>query len=348
MEPSFIKEIKWIKNFIKFLYDSRKIKGEKIYLIGAPVYGNLGDQAITLGEYKFLENIKFHKTLVEIPSFYIRRHTELFKFIIGKSDILIQGGGFLGSLWPVEEEMVRKVIKNFPDNKIVIFPQTLYFTDDEEGIKQKTISQEIYKEHKNITLFLRDEVSYRFAKNDMKMKNIHLAPDMALILDSVERVDEVRENILFCLRGDKEKSLSKEQEQKLIDVVGRLYPEDKIIYTDTVSTKNVWKNQREKAVYDKIEEFSKAKMVVTDRLHGMVFAALAGTPCIVMGSCNYKVKGIYNWIKNNTYISFVDDFNLIDESIHKVMMSGSIKNFDKTLIEGQFEELKEIILLERT
>jgi len=50
--------------------------------------------------------------------------------------------------------------------------------------------------------------------------------------------------------------------------------------------------------YPFLNDFSSSKLVVTDRLHGMVFAALAGTPCVVMGNCNYKVKGIYNWIEN--------------------------------------------------
>lgn len=250
----------------------------------------------------------------------------------------------MGSLWPVEEGMVRKVIQTFRNNKIVIFPQTLYFTDDEEGRKQKDVSKKIYGMHKNLTLFLRENKSYELAKIDMKLKNVYLAPDMVLALNILSRKSEVRKNVLFCLRNDKERVLTEEHKQMLTDVIKSVYPEEKIIDTDTVSTKNVWKNQREKAVYDKIEEFSKAKLIVTDRLHGMVFAALACTPCIVMGSCNYKVKGIYQWIENNQYISFIDDINRIRDDIEKVINAGNAEKMDKKLIDGLFETLRECVL----
>lgn len=69
METYFVKELKWLKNYIRFWKETKKIKGEKSFLIGTPVYGNLGDQAITLGEYKFLEDIQYNKTVIEIPSF---------------------------------------------------------------------------------------------------------------------------------------------------------------------------------------------------------------------------------------------------------------------------------------
>ena len=49
--------------------------------------------------------------------------------------MLIHGGGFLGSIWIKEEEIFRKILKNFPEFLIIVFPQTIYFSKDEEGIK---------------------------------------------------------------------------------------------------------------------------------------------------------------------------------------------------------------------
>lgn len=53
MESSFTKELKWLKNYVKIWRECRRTKEGHAFLIGTPVYGNLGDQAITLGEYKF-------------------------------------------------------------------------------------------------------------------------------------------------------------------------------------------------------------------------------------------------------------------------------------------------------
>ena len=62
----------------------------------------------------------------------------------------------------------------------------------------------------------------------------------------------------------------------------------------------------------------KAKLVVTDRLHGMILALLCGAKCIVLQTYNHKLVGQYDWIKNNknvqiaTYDSFEQVLNCMD------------------------------------
>ena len=56
----------------------------------------------------------------------------------------------------------------------------------------------------------------------------------------------------------------------------------------------------------KLDEFRKSKLVVTDRLHGMLFAAITGTPCIALGNSSGKVKGVYDWLTHLDYIQYVD------------------------------------------
>ncbi len=338
-------EIIWLKKYIKIFKQGVLSKGEKCFLLGVPEHGNLGDHAIVLGEYKFLKKINYNKKIIEIPVWYARKHTQMFKPIIGKSDVLIQGGGFLGSLWPEEDEMSLKAVKNFKNSKIVLFPQTIYFYDNEEGKKQKELAKNVYKNHKNLHLFFRETKSYNLAKNDMKLDNVFLVPDMVLALEQYKSdVNRERKGILFCLRSDKEKTLIDIQEKQLVDNVNKYYKGEQITYTDTVIEKNIWKNERKREVYKKIDEFYNTRLVVTDRLHGMVFAALAGTPCIVMGNCNYKVKGIYNWIKNNDYIEFIEDFDSLEEIVDKMSKLKADQKFDKTLIKVKFDDLRKCLL----
>ena len=40
----------------------------------------------------------------------------------------------------------------------------------------------------------------------------------------------------------------------------------------------------------------------------MIFAFLANTPCLVVNSKSYKVKGVYNWIKWCNKIKLIDNF----------------------------------------
>ena len=62
---------------------------------------------------------------------------------------------------------------------------------------------------------------------------------------------------------------------------------------------------RKKEVKNKLEQFKKAKLIITDRLHGMIFATITATPCIAFGNSNGKVKNVYGWLKHNEYIKYV-------------------------------------------
>lgn len=42
---------------------------------------------------------------------------------------------------------------------------------------------------------------------------------------------------------------------------------------------------------NKYIKFRECELVITDRIHGMIFAAITGTPCIALS--NYKIKGTY-------------------------------------------------------
>ena len=70
---------------------------------------------------------------------------------------------------------------------------------------------------------------------------------------------------------------------------------------------------------DKFKDFQKYELVITDRLHGMVFCAISGTPCIVFGNYNQKVKGTYEWIKNLPYIKYIDSMDNINLEIDNLL-----------------------------
>ena len=74
--------------------------------------------------------------------------------------ILIHGGGFLGTLWMGQELHVRKIIETFPNNKIIILPQTIFYGEDEESKRQFELSKKIYGKHKDLHIFAREEISY--------------------------------------------------------------------------------------------------------------------------------------------------------------------------------------------
>ncbi len=334
----FLKKIvlKTIKGLmlIKVIIKS-KIYQNKIYLIGVPIHGNLGDQAITIAEEKFLkENFKKYK-IIEIESVLAQKYIKFLKKIIKSNElILIHGGGFLGSLWLEEEMMFRKVLINFPNNNIIVFPQTIYFenVNVEDEIMKK--SMEIYSSHKHLTICCREKYSYDFMKQYFKNVNTLLVPDMVLYLNNI-KCENKRNDVLFCLRKDKEKVIYNLDKIKVF-----LEEKYQIFYTDTVIKKKVNSYNRKKVFLNKINEFSKYELVITDRLHGMIFALLAQTPCLVLENKSYKIKGVYEWIKDVCYIKLTKHENILKDL--KEFINQDF-NFSRSNISLKYEKLIKLI-----
>lgn len=307
------KTIKKIYTFFKRIVVSLKLnsilkrdnKLNAIFLIGSPLHGNIGDHAISIAEMKLLREIK-NKQIIEIPGEYYNLCLNKIKRVVKTNDIIvITGGGFIGSLWLNEENMVRNVIKAFPNNKIIIMPQTVFFENTEKGAKELQISKEIYEGHKDLWLFVREENSFEYCKKNFeKIKHLFLVPDIVTYLD-YELPKEQRSGILLCLREDKERVVSKENKLQLVKELEKL--NFLIKETTTVLKRRVSLLERQKVFEEKLLEFKTSKLVITDRLHGMLFAAITATPCIAMNNSSGKVKGVYNWLKELPYIEFVEE-----------------------------------------
>ncbi|SUP52246.1 General stress protein 30 [Weissella viridescens] len=164
--------------------------------------------------------------------------------------------------------MRRKLINTFTENPVVQLPQSVTFRNlDQMGFDGR-VSQSIYKQQKeHFYLFARDHVSEDKLKQIFPENNIQLVPDIVLSLN--ERVDAQKSGVLFALRADVEKELDDtlvEQLRQHIENEGYVVKD-----TDTDIGVALDKFTRDAAVQKKIAEFQSASLVVTDRLHGMIF-----------------------------------------------------------------------------
>ena len=82
-----------------------------------------------------------------------------------------------------------------------------------------------------------------------------------------------------------------------------------------------------------MQEFCSAKVVITDRLHGMIFAAITETPCIVFNNYNHKVEGTYQWIQYLPYIRFVNDVEDAEKHLHELLKIRYCKFDNEPLIQ---------------
>ncbi|MGH4118119.1 glycosyltransferase [Clostridium sp.] len=333
----------------KHLYEVDKDKNT-IFLIGTPHHGNLGDQAIVYAENKILEDNFKNYRIIEITTTDITSHLKNLKANLKKGDVFaLHGGGNLGNEYFWEEEVRRKIITDFSDNKIILFPQSIYFSDTENGKSELEKTKMIYSKHQDLTLVAREETSYNVMKEAFPNNNVILTPDIVMYLDKTEPKSE-RSGALLSLRRDREGVLKVEEKDKIRDMAQNNFKN--IIITDTlaqcISSENevleymVSANQRESELNKKWNQFKTARVVITDRLHGMVFCAITSTPCIVIANYNHKVKDTYQWLKNLNYIKFVDDIEEIPALIEE-LKNIEIEAYDNSFALKSYEKIIEVI-----
>ena len=332
-----IEEVPCFNNTLNSL---RKTAGKKrIILIGTPIHGNLGDHAIAIAERQLIAEFAEDLELIEITMPVYRAKSKVIKKYVTQNDLLvISGGGWLGTLWKHNEDAVRIVLTYFPDNHILIMPQTIYFDESKEGMVEKEKSKKIFSSHENLTICLRDLKSYNFVLNNNFVQNKEkclYVPDVALALDcNIENQD--REGALLCFRQDRENIMDFRDRRKIKDSLRKIGL--KTNYTTTVYLHQILLDERTKAVDEKLREYAESRIVVTDRLNSMIFAAIKGTPCIAFDNKTAKVKGVYDWIKDLEYIRFVSS---ADEaiSIMPFLLEKGPGKFDNTDIKKHFRKI---------
>lgn len=325
------------------LFKTKFPLGKKVYLIGTPEYSNLGDSAIAIAEMNFLFQCGYKKSCIkEITQSEFNEKAGYFcRFISKRSLICGIGGGNFGNLWYNEELFRYSLIEAFPDNPIIIFPQTVFFTDDESGENAIIKSKVHYNGHRNLTLVAREKQSLSLLKTLYSKAEILLSPDIVLS-STIEDYGVTfcrRFGVLLVFRNDLEQSMSNEDRKNI-----KSYLDSKLIsfrQTDMHADVPVTKENRIELVRNKMQEFANARLVITDRLHGMIFAAITGTPCIVFGNNHYKVLGSYEWISYLPYIEFVDDVNNAFAAFERLYTTNAYYNNERVL-EG-FTELKSLV-----
>jgi len=257
--------------------------------------------------------------------------------------IVITGGGFLGSLWPYSGGNVYKIFEDFPDNKIVILPQSMFYEDNEEGEKQKQLFYNLLISHKDLSVLFRENISLsRFNAMFQGKVNGYLMPDMALTLDYSQDQGE-REGILLCLRNDKESILTEDAKQAIKNHFSGLY--------ETVNESSmhwhtgIMPDKRKEVITGKINELKRHKLVVTDALHCMISCAISGTPCIALNNISGKLEGIYkSWLEDIRYIRYVDSYQELFEMDFASWEELNNKNYYNKSFNKEMEFLAKLIM----
>lgn len=320
----------------------QKPYGKKVYILGSPEYANLGDSAILIAQIRFLEKCGFRRSHIKELTFseYYRNREEIKKHIKKKHLLCGLGGGNMGNQWPEEEKIRYDILSDFPNNPMIVFPQTIFFLPNSGKEVQQSV--QYLNARPKLTLVAREKQSFAIMKDLYSDTKILLTPDIVLSLtkDDYGAVSEERNGVLFCIRSDVEKEIDDTiwvELENIVEGLGKNY-----CRIDMYSYFLVTKENRLERVREKMQEFCGAELVITDRLHGMIFSALTGTPCIVFSNYNHKIKGTYEWIQYLPYIRYVETAEEAQNVIPELLVMGNCK-FDNKPLDPYFEKLAEVV-----
>jgi pyruvyl transferase EpsO len=289
------------------------VGGRSVQYVDVPMYANVGDLLIMLGTERFFEA---HAIPVCRRSAYFNFRVER---VAPDEVIMFQGGGNFGDLYEHPQSVRDANIPRLHAHRVIILPQSLHFQSTET--LRRTAA--LYRQHPDLHICVRDPVSFETAQ--AFTDHVHLLPDMAHQLWPIasqsapvaQASTSAPKRTLQFMRTDSEiaelRGTDAPQEPACLTrcdwphFVGRrdigyrqLCRALRLLHalrldTDlSQRTLQAWRRHVEALVAQAATLFSAHEQVVTDRLHGHIFACLLDIP-------NQVLDNAYG--KNSRYVS---------------------------------------------
>jgi len=321
---------------IEFLLLQKKILftfGPKVFVLSHPVHSNMGDQAQLYCLEKWLtENYPKYKIIrlgTLLPGFNIYPDKELYlslfcstftllslRLRVEKRDLFIGHSGYFMIDHHSGWKMFASVLKFFPKNKMIIFPQTINFY---APVIKQTVSN-IFSDKKNLLLMCRDEVSYKNAEKLFTNLKLLLYPDIVTSLVGTIQFTNERRGVLFCMRDDIEAFYSPSD---IAILRGKLSHVPTELIDTTISESPLFVDRNRKMILEKMfQKFSSFKVVVTDRYHGTIFSMIASTPVVVISSSDHKLSSGVRWFPKEQfgdYITYAPNLEIAYDNVKELL-----------------------------
>ncbi|MGP9615404.1 polysaccharide pyruvyl transferase family protein [Arthrobacter sp. AOP36-A1-22] len=282
--------------------------GEHLALVDFPLHQNSGDSLIYLGQLEYLRKIGAEVRYVADQTRY---SPSQLRRAVPTGPILIQGGGNFGDRWLEFQEMRERVIRDFPDRRIIQLPQSLDFSDGPR-LRQ---AQAVLGAHPALVLLFRDRQSLRRAKEWFPAASVLHCPDMAFGFMPETRESSPDFEIVLIRRRDTEStpagnSLSLDRLGLSVEfdwgLVGRerfahfflKLPgalQKRIPFVGHVSQKLMqwcYVLQARLNVQSAIKKLNHGEIVLTNRLHAVILAVLLGKEVVAIDNANGKISAI--------------------------------------------------------
>ena len=168
---------------------------------------------------------------------------------------------------------------------------------------------------------------------------VMLVPDIVLFSEYV-RTKERGNIATLVLRSDVEQVVNDHDQRFIIQTLREKGLTCRM--NDTQKSHHVRKEAREQEVNDFLSYLEESRIMVTDRLHGMIFAVITGTPCIAFSNCNQKVRWSYEWIEHLDYIKFLDTIEGFEQAVEE-LLAVDVKKYQRSDLKSHYDHLAAMI-----
>lgn len=291
-----------------------------VALLDAPNQRNVGDSLIWAGQLAYMRrlglDIRYTSDMGGYNSQDLRR-------AMPSGVILLRGGGNLGDIWPGHQDHRERVVRDFPDYKVVQMPQSILFHSEDRARR----ANEVLSQHDDFILLMRDSQSLERAQRDLPGVKARFCYDMAFGYEAPPRSACDETDVLVIAREDAEKSSG------LGSISQGWLGDARLRKTDWGAASGlrgaVWDTSRAFTRLDRrlgatrsrtgrrslplvhasaraglermndinlrgaLDLYACAGVVVVDRLHAHALAALLGIPHVVLDNSYRKISAVF-------------------------------------------------------
>ena len=324
---------------LDFCYRKLRKYRKRIFLLATEEFGNIGDNQINESVVSFLQQVLPEYLVHEVTAREWHDHKQYLINCICPDDLIVfPGGGNFGDTYLIAPALRAEIIRLWPDNPKIVFPQTIYFSDTEQGRAMLEDAKQLYTRENHVTLYTRERPSYEFAQKHFSCDS-YLVPDIVLS-SNVPQGTNREGRILLCMRQDIEKKVTQEMMAQIIEICEKTGLE--LSQADLQIDYYVNREDRKEIIEEKLDLWRSSKLVITDRLHGMVFAAITGTPCIALSNFNHKVRGTYEWVSYLPYIRYAESIDEVSRHLPELLEMEAC-HFDGTALKPHFDQISNIL-----
>ncbi|MFF7841883.1 polysaccharide pyruvyl transferase family protein [Streptomyces ossamyceticus] len=316
--PSYVPHCSHHVSYLLTVLDRLVPVGTRCAVIGAPLNSNVGDSAIWLGQRALLgalgAEVRYACDLMSYDAAHLAA-------CVPDGPIMLTGGGTLGDLWEDSQLLRERVLRDFPDRRIVQLPQSVHFTDH----ANLTRARRVFDAHPDLTLLLRDRHSLHRCRTVFEAPAL-LVPDLAFAVPPDALTGgAASHDVVWLAREDKESAKGPPARR---GAIGGRCGGPYVFDWAREATDAEWRQAKETlwrgraralcrassgdpvgaapallAAYDGLARLQLARgcrlltsgrVAVTDRLHGHVLGLLLGLPHVLVPDRYGKIRSYWD------------------------------------------------------